>query len=787
MSRSKICLISIFLLLIFSPILSNAENGTTINKIVIKGNERVSTNTIFSYAEVEEGDIFSSTLTGNIIKRLYATKYFDDIDVTLEFNTLIIRVKEKPIISEIKLEGNKIVESADVIEALENVGISRARPFDKNIFDKVEQELVRLYYDRGRYDARIDTSVITLERNRVTLALLIDEGEASTIQGINIIGNKVFNYNQITRLMDSGVAPFYDFWSDSDVYSGPKLQSDLDKIREFYLNQGYVRFQILSHQVNLSNNNKDIYITISLDEGDSYEFGDLKLFGNTIIPPEEAKLAVKSVVIPGQLFSRAKIEVTKNRLSYLLGDEGYAFPEIVAVPIINDQTKIVDVEFRVNPGARTTVRRINITGNENTNDEVYRREIRQFESSLHSNSKIERSKVRLQRLKYVENVEVKKIKVFDSDDQVDITFDISERASGEFKIGAGWSDTNGTLFNVKVQQDNFLGTGNNITLDAAQSNVTQKFTLYYTDPYYTPDGISKTNNLVYAETDVSSTSTATYIADTFGGGVFYSTPISETDSFGLGYDILYTSYTTTLGSPIVVTHHIDEWGKTSFGAKLKATYTHDSRDRTIFARTGVLNSYNGDIFIPATGAAYATAMYTGEYNFPYLFETFGFFDWDTVFRVNTQLGVGAGLFGATSVPFHSKFFAGGTKSVRGFKAASLGPLTYNSPSATHGCTAKTCDSIGGDFLAVAQFNWVFPPPPMFGINSRTMRLSLFTDIGNVFEKVNDFEYDELRASYGIQVDFITPVGAVTFGFVDVFKKKTGDDTQPVVFQLGGSF
>ncbi len=787
MSRSKICLISIFLLLIFSPILSNAENGTTINKIVIKGNERVSTNTIFSYAEVEEGDIFSSTLTGNIIKKLYATKYFDDIDVTLEFNTLIIRVKEKPIISEIKLEGNKIVESADVIEALENVGISRARPFDKNIFDKVEQELVRLYYDRGRYDARIDTSVITLERNRVTLALLIDEGEASTIQGINIIGNKVFNYNEITRLMDSGVAPFYDFWSDSDVYSGPKLQSDLDKIREFYLNQGYVRFQILSHQVNLSNNNKDIYITISLDEGDSYEFGDLKLFGNTIIPPEDAKLAVKSVVKPGQLFSRAKIEVTKNRLSYLLGDEGYAFPEIVAVPIIDDQTKIVDVEFRVNPGARTTVRRINITGNENTNDEVYRREIRQFESSLHSNSKIERSKVRLQRLKYVENVEVKKIKVFDSDDQVDITFNISERASGEFKIGAGWSDTNGTLFNVKVQQDNFLGTGNNITLDAAQSNVTQKLTLYYTDPYYTPDGISKTNNLVYAETDVSSTSTATYIADTFGGGVFYSTPISETDSFGLGYDILYTSYTTTLGSPIVVTHHIDEWGKTSLGAKLKATYTHDTRDRTIFARTGVLNSYNADFFIPATGAAYATAMYTGEYNFPYLFETFGFFDWDTVFRINTQLGVGAGLFGATSIPFHSKFFAGGTKSVRGFKAASLGPLTYNDPSATHGCTAKTCDSIGGDFLAVAQFNWVFPPPPIFGIDSRTMRLSLFTDIGNVFEKVNDFEYDELRASYGIQVDFITPVGAVTFGFVDVFKKKTGDDTQPVVFQLGGSF
>ena len=788
MSKYRSCWIVIFLLIFISnPILSVAENSTSITKIVIKGNERVSANTILSYAEVKEGDIFSTNLTSKIIKRLYSTKYFDDIDIVLDFSTLIITVKEKPIISEISIEGNKIVGSDDVIQALDNVGISRARPFDKNIFDKVEQELVRLYYDRGRYNVRIDTSVITLERNRVTIALLIEEGEASKIQGITIIGNENFSYNEITRLMDSGTTMFYDFFSESDIYSGTKLQSDLDTIRNFYLNKGYVRFKILSHQVNLANNNKDIFLTISIEEGEIFEFGDLKLFGNTIIPPQEAKKTVRKIVKPGELFSRGKLEVTKNRLAFLLGDQGYAFPEIIALPIINDETKIVDVEFRVNPGARTMVRRINIKGNESTNDEVYRREIRQFESSLHSNSKIERSKIRLQRLKYVENVEVKKIKVFNSEDQVDLVFNIKERASGEFKIGAGWSDTNGTIFNIKVQQDNFLGTGNNIILDAAQSKVTQKLTLYYTDPYYTPDGISKTNNLVYAETDVSSLSTATYVADTFGGGVFYTTPISETDSFGLGYDILYTTYTTTVASPIIVTHHTDKWGSTSFGAELKATYINDTRDRTVFARTGVLNSYNANIFAPIDGASYFTGIFRGEYNFPYLFETFGLFDWDTVFRINTQLGIGAGLFGATSVPFHSKFFAGGTKSVRGFKGASLGPLTYNDSSSTHGCTAKSCDSIGGDFLAVGQFNWVFPPPPFLGVDSRTMRLSLFADIGNVFEKFNDFEYDELRASYGIQIDFITPVGAITLGFVDVLKSKEGDDTQPVVFQLGGSF
>ena len=339
MSKYRSYWIAIFFLIFISnPILSVADNGTSITKIVIEGNERVSDNTILSYAEVKKGDIFSTNLTSKIIKKLYSTKYFDDIDIVLDFSTLIIRVKEKPIISEISIEGNKIVNSDDVIGALENVGISRARPFDKNIFDKVEQELVRLYYDRGRYNVRIDTSVITLERNRVTVALLIEEGESSTIQGITIIGNENFSYNEITRLMESGTTSFYDFFSEKDIYSGTKLQSDLDTIRNFYLNQGYVRFKILSHQVNLANNNKDIFLTISIDEGEIFEFGDLKLFGNTIIPPQDAKEAVRKIVKPGELFSRAKLEVTKNRLAFLLGDRGYAFPEIIALPIINDET-----------------------------------------------------------------------------------------------------------------------------------------------------------------------------------------------------------------------------------------------------------------------------------------------------------------------------------------------------------------------------------------------------------------------------------------------------------------
>ena len=792
-------LIIIFFIFICNPILVAQEDTNdplesytgdlpfAIQNIVIKGNERVSSDTILTYSEVKEGDTFSNELSGNIIKKLYATKFFDDIDVILDFNTLVIVVKEKPITSEITIEGNTIIDTEPILVALENVGISRTRPFDKNIFDKVEQELVRLYYDNGRYNAKIDSSVIKLARNRVSLALLIDEGEASKIQGITIIGNKNYSYNRITGLMDSGVISFYAILSERDVYSGPRLQSDLDRIKDFYLNEGYTRFKILSHQVNLANDNRDIFITINISEGEIYKFGDLKLFGNTVIPIEDAKKAVNDVMKPGQLFSRSKLEVTKNRLAFLLGDRGYAFPDIIAVPIINDETRVVDIEFRVNPGTRTTVRRINITGNESTNDEVYRREIRQFESSVHSNSKIERSKIRLQRLKYVESVEVKKIKVFESNDQVDIFFDITERASGEFKIGAGWSDSQGTLLNATIRQDNFLGTGNNVAFALSQSSVTKSVSVVYTDPYFTPDGIARSTNFVYAQTDVSSFSTASYVADTFGGGIFYTTPVSETESFGLGYDILYTDYTTTIGSPIIVTHHIDKWGRYSLGADIKTNYISDNRDRTFFALRGNLHTFTLNMFAPIVGASYLQASYKGQYNFPYLFETFGLFDWQTVFRIDTQLAAGAGLFGATSVPFHSKFFAGGTRSVRGFKAATLGPLTYNDPSSTKGCTALTCDAIGGDFLAVSQFNWVFPPPPFMGVDSRVARFSLFMDIGNVFEKVNDFKYDELRASVGIQLDFLTPVGRVSIGFVDILKEKVGDDTQPVVFQLGGTF
>ena len=779
-----------------------AEDGITensvISNIIIKGNTRVTNNTILSYSDVKEGDIFSPQLVKQIIQDLYKTGYFDDISVSLNFNDLLINVSEKPIISEIIITDNNIIEDEDILQALDDVGISNTRPYDRNIFDKIEQELVRLYFDRGRYSANINTKITELERNRVSIELTVNEGDPSSIKEINIVGNKAFSKNQILGVMKSGTKYFFEFWSSKDTYSSSILRSDISKIENYYLNRGFVRFRILSNQVNLSNDNKDIIITINVDEGKRYEFGDIKLYGNAIVNPDVIKKNISEVILPKQTFSRQKLQESEELIAYLIGDEGYAFPEVTSLPIIDDATKIVDVEFRVDPGQRSTVRRINIIGNDNTNDEVYRRELRQFESSLHSNKDIERSKIRIQRLKYVENVEVTKTKVSNASDLVDVTFDITERKSGEFKVSAGWSDTDGAIFDIDLQQDNFLGYGNNVGLKASKSTVNTSLQFLLTDPYYTFDGVARTLNATISKTDVSSTSTSSYLSDTFSAGVMYDMPISETSTFGLGYDVSLTEFTTTIGSPIIVTHHIADHGKTSLGITLKTNYISDTRNRTIFADTGIRNSLSGSIFLGLDGASHLSMTHRTESNRGHVLKTFGF-DWNTVFQLKTTIGIGAGLGSATSLPFYNKYYAGGNTTVRGYKGSSLGPLTYNASrtlagSGAHSCAAKAipgkyieCDAVGGDFLTVAQFNWIFSPPPFLGEDTRALRTTLFIDVGNVFEKVNNFDYNELRSSYGIEFNILTPIGGVSVGFVNTINEQEGDDVQPVIFQLGGAF
>tara|TARA_B100000945_G_scaffold167819_1_gene134535 strand:- start:5811 stop:8192 length:2382 start_codon:yes stop_codon:yes gene_type:complete len=780
-------------LFLVSQFVYSEDSQIIINKIIIEGNQRVTDDTVLSYSDISEGDVFTSQIGRRIIKDLYETGYFDDVSLNIEGNILTIKFKEKPIISIINIIDNKIVEDDDIFTALDNVGISRARPFDKNIFDKIEQELTRLYFDRGRYNAKISSKVTTLERNRVAIDLIIKEGDASRIRKINFIGNKNFSSDKLRELMQLGTKYFFEFWSDRDTYSGSLLQADMAKIEEYYFNRGFIRFRILSNQVNLSNNNEDILITISLEEGEKYEFGDLKVFGNQVLNESILKSEISRILQPGQIFSREKIQQSEILIKNMLGEEGYAFPNVAAIPVIDDETQIVDIDYRLSIGKKSIVRRITIAGNTGTNDEVYRRELRQYESSLHKQSSIDRSKIRLQRLKYVDDVEIIKTKVVDTDDMIDITFKIKERKAGEFRISAGWSDTDGAIFDIDLKQDNFLGGGNNVAIKASRSSVQNTLRVFLTDPYFTTDGVSKTTNILLSQTDVSNTSTATYLSDTLGFGVLYNIPISETQSYGYGIDLNLTRFTTTIGSPIIVTHHLNDHGSNAIGVNLSASYTSDTRNRTRFAETGVLNLFQADLFLALDGASYLTTKYDAELNYPYTLKTFGF-DWNTVFQIKSIIGFGVGVNGATSLPFYTKFFAGGNTTVRGFKGASLGPFTYNAPRSDTTCAAKAipgkfikCDTVGGDFITAAQFDWLFPPPDFLTEDTRGVRASLFVDVGNVFEKVNDFDYNDLRASYGIQFNALTPIGSVSVGFANALRDKEGDDFQSVIFRLGGNF
>ena len=771
--------------LIFISFLINLSHADEqqLNFIEIDGNIRITNEEIIEYSDFKIGKNYDQDDISEMIKRLFSTNLFTDISIKVTDNTLIINVIETPLVSRINVEGNKLIETEQVISSLESIGIKKSKPYSENLLDKVEQELVRLYYDNGRYSSSVEIEGVKVENNLVNLNVKINEGEASTIKEVKIIGNRNFSTRQIKSIIKSGPKYWFEVWSDKDIYNSTQLDQDIESIIQYYQNMGYAKVKIVSEQVNLSPDKKDIYITISIDEGRKYTFGSISATGLENFDDEIFKNVLKFNLKPGTSFNRSKIESTQESIKFILGEKGYAFPDINYNASFNDSTSSVDIAFLINLNSKSFVRRINIIGNTKTNDEVYRRELRQFESSLYQESKINRSKIRLQRLKYVNNVDVKKTVINQSTGVIDIDFIIDETQSGEFKVGAGYSDSSGAIFNVKVQQDNFLGKGNNVALELEKSSYKKLIRYSNTNPYHTRDGISKTTNLVFSETDVSETSTAAYISDTIAYGVNFNVPISETKSYGYGGQLVLTDYTRTLNSPSNVTSFLNKHGDTHFGFLINANYTEDTRDRTIYASSGKRQSFISNLYIPPDfDYSYASFKFAGEYNKPYTLNFFNIFNWNTVLQTKPQIGFGTGLIGSSSLPFHDKFFAGGDRTVRGFDSNSLGPLRNNTT-----CTAKTCDAIGGDFLFAIQNNWIFPPPPFLGEDNRNFRASLFVDIGNVFEDIADFSYSDLRGSYGIQGNFRTPVGTVSIGFVDAFKSKAGDDTKPVIFSLGGAF
>ncbi len=731
--------------------------------IQIEGLERIEAGAVFTYLPVKVGDQLDEHQTANIIRTLYKTGFFKDIELRREGNVLVVVVQERPAIASIGFDGNKILDDEQLTEVLTGVGIASGRVFNRPVLERLENELLQQYYALGKYSVNIDTKIRELERNRVDVAIQIIEGDVAKIKQVKVVGNTSFEEEELIDDFESGLKPWYKFWGTRDRYAKPKLQGDLEILRSHYLNHGYLKFDIKSTQVSISPDKEDVFITINIDEGDQYILESVDLAGKFIFPEEELRTLID--LVPGETFSRAKIVRSREAISNRLGDKGYAFSNINVVPEVDEENKSVKVTMFIDPGKRVYVRRINFTGHETTRDEVYRRELRQMEGGWYSQANVESSRRRIQRLSYVESVEIDTEKVPGADDLVDLNISIAERLAGSFNIGAGLSGSQGAVVTTSVSQENFLGTGKTVSFSINTSKVNTVFDLGYVNPYYTIDGVSRGFGFSYVSTEADEADISDFDSDRFSGRINYSIPLTETDRVGARLSLAGTNIGTGANTPVEVLEFIEENDDRYINLVAFTNYIHDTRNRSLFPNEGNRQILSFELTVPGSDLEYYKLNYENVFYFP-LSELF-------TLSLASEIGYGDQYGDTTDLPFFEKFRAGGFDSVRGYENNSLGPRD------------SFDDSFGGNFLTTARAQLFFPPP--FFESKNKARLSLFVDAGNVFEEFEDFDASEVRGSFGLGVNWITGFGGISAAVASTFNDDSEDDTESFQFSLGTSF
>ena len=751
-----------------------------VRDIQVEGLQRISAGTVFNYLPVQVGSTVSEKDYPDIIRALFKTGFFTDVNLERKGEVLVITVTERPAIAEVKITGNSDISTDDLKKALTGVGLAEGRVFDRALLDKVEQELLRQYYNRGQYAVQIKSQVQPLERNRVAVTIEIAEGAVASISQITIVGNKAFTEKELLSQMQSSTPGWFSFFTKDDQYSKQKLAADIETLRSFYLDRGYLKFNVDSTQVSITPDKKDVYITLNITEGEPYTVADVQLSGNFGVVAE-LDLRKLITIKPGDTFSRAKLTETAKAIGERLGEEGYAFANVNAVPRVDDETRKVALNFVVDPGKRVYVRRVNFQGNIKTQDEVLRRELRQTEGSWFSTKDIERSKTRLQRLDYLESVNLETPAVPGASDQVDANFTVVERPSGSLMFGVGYGQESGVLLNASVTQNNFLGTGNQLSLVLNNSDSGQNYNISYNNPYYTPDGVSRGFRVFYREIDSSETNTADYILNSYGAQVTFGFPLNEfdtlrlspgyehlwIDTFGCGTDEPITSNRT----PPEICEYLRQNGDTYNEFKLNASWARDSRNRVIFPTSGYLNQLAAEIAIPGSDAEFFKLNYRGIAYFPLA-------RWLT-WTVGGEVGYGDGYGDTDGLPFFENFYAGGLRSVRGYKANTLGPRYYQQGDLPGDPTG---DPKGGAFKTVASTQFLLPAPLL--TQSENVRLAAFFDIGNVFATPSDFDANELRYSVGLAGYWISPLGPIVLSVAAPLNDQSGDETEVFQFSFG---
>lgn len=747
--------------LLFSQVVS-AFDPFVVRDIRIEGVQRTEPGTVFGYLPIKVGELLTEDKASAAVRALFATGFFKDVRLEVEGDVLVVFIEERPAIASLVITGTKEFDQDTIKRALRDQGLAESRIFDRSVLERAEQELKRQYLARGKYATRITSTVTPLERNRVGITMAVEEGESARISAIHFVGNKAFTEKQLLDQIRLTTPTWLSWYTKTDQYSREKFAGDLETLRSFYLNRGYMEFSIDSTQVSISPDKEDVELTISITEGGIYRVNDVKVTGQLLGRDEE--FAGLVTLKPGDTFSGEKLAESTKRIVDRLGTLGYAFANVNAVPRIDREKREVDFEVLVDPGRRVYVRRIDIGGNARTRDEVVRRELRQYEDAWYDAEKIRLSRERIGRLGYFTDVKIDSEPVPDSPDQVDLKVTVTEQPTGAITFGVGISSAEKLILSAGLNQQNFLGTGKSLGIQVNTSKINRTISVSHTDPYFTPDGISRSFDLYTRDFDAEQLDLGDYKWRSSGVGLRFGVPYTEFDRISLG--LTYEQNRLRLGDepPERFQQYVNDFGESSSALLAVLGWSRDSRDSAFAPTKGRFQTATVEMTLPVLDMRYVRAMYNHQWYLP--------LTKDYTLALNADLAHGR-AFGGKQYPLFKNFYAGGIGSVRGYAQSSLGPK-------------DSVDEVplGGQTRIVGSAEFIFPLPGTG--NDRSFRSFVFFDAGNVYPQ-GGIELGELRYSLGIGLNWASPVGPMKLSFGFPLNKKEGDRSQRIQFQLGTGF
>lgn len=789
----------------------------TVGDIRIEGLQRISEGTVYNYLPVNIGDRLDERRIAEALRAMYDTGFFRDVEMRRDGGTLIIAVLERPSIESFEIKGNKDIKTEDLQKSLRNVGLATGKTFDQSVLDEVKQYLTDQYFSRGKYAVRVDTKVEEVPGNKVKISIDVNEGKRARIRQINIAGNSAFEDEELLDAFELRTPNWLSWYRQDDRYAREALSGDLEKLRSYYMDRGYANFAVTSTQVAIAPEKDDIFVTINVDEGDVFKVSDIKIAGNMVVPESELRRLI--FFKPGDTYSLRSITATTEAMKFRLGVDGYAFATIDPVPQANQETKEISLTFVVDPKNRVYVRRVNFNGTSGVNDEVFRREMRQLEGAYLSNAQVERSKQRIQRLPFIESVEVETNPAPGAADLVDVDFEIEEGLPGQFGGGVGYSESQSVILNGNFVHSNFMGSGNRIAAEINSGRYSKAFSFSHTDRYTTIDEVQRSISLGYRDITQFTSATSDFDTETISAAINYDYPITEFQYIGAGIsaqraELAVSDFNSAQQAVDWVTSNGDT--STTFvdivpdgvcraedneycvyrskfdSYELNLGWRFDSRNRAIFANRGARHRFNVGYALPGSDVEYWTASYDYLQFLP-LWRGF-------TLMFNLETAYGKALGDTTALPPYRQYFAGGPESVRGFRESRLGPRDdFGRP-------------YGGNIKTVAQTELLLPMPEKW---RNSARFSVFFDVGNVFSDQNivfrapdldgdpatdppevdyGFSYDELRQSVGVAVQWLAPLGVFRFSYAMPLNDERGDtptqwgdEVEGFQFSIGQAF